>query len=182
MLTGGGRRLWRAVIRVAVPATVATAGAAALFAVTITAPAVSINVRWAPELSQRDRVDLEQRFGLASGSRREGTTYQYQLLDPSSSNIRALVEHPAVDDTANLHRTAFRPPLRQYRPFLVATRAMLAGVAAGLVWAFGPAVVRRARRPVRLTSRAVVAAAGAAPWALIGAALLFILAAAAGLL
>jgi hypothetical protein len=182
MLIVRGRGLWRAAVRVAIRMLVTAACAAAVLAATIPAPAVSINVRWAPGLPDAGREALERRFALASGGLREGTTYQYRLLDPSSANIRALVEHPAVEDTANLNRTAFRPPLRQYRPFVVGASALAAGFTGGVMWTVAPSLIRRSRQPVNVSARAAAAVVGVAPWALVAAALLFVLAAAAGLL
>jgi len=69
---------------------------------------VYVNVRWAAGVNADARVRLERRFGLADGEPREGTTWGYALTDRSRANIRALVEDPAVDDTHQIHRTAFR--------------------------------------------------------------------------
>jgi hypothetical protein len=69
---------------------------------------VYVNVRWAGGVDDAARQRLEQRFGLADGEWREGTTWGYALTDRSRGNIRALVGNPAVDDTHQIHRTAFR--------------------------------------------------------------------------
>jgi hypothetical protein len=69
---------------------------------------VYVNIRWAAGVDDAERQRLEQRFELADGERREGTTWGYALIDRSRANIRALVENPVVADTHQIHRTAFR--------------------------------------------------------------------------
>lgn len=69
---------------------------------------VSIRVRWAPAVDDATRQGLEQRHGLSRGELAEGRTWAYYLTDRSRANIRALVTEPAVEDTQNIHRTAFR--------------------------------------------------------------------------
>ena len=69
---------------------------------------VYVNIRWAAGGDAAERQRLEQRFGLADGELREGATWGYALIDRSRANIRALVENPAVADTHQIHRTAFR--------------------------------------------------------------------------
>ena len=70
---------------------------------------VPIHVRWKPGTSDAARIDAERRFSLIQGEVTEGTTWAYRLADMSTDNIRALVEDPSVDDTANINRIRFRP-------------------------------------------------------------------------
>jgi hypothetical protein len=70
---------------------------------------VPIHVRWKSGTSDAERVALEQRFHLTDGVVTEGTTRAYLLADLSTDNIRALVQHPSVDDTADVNRIRFRP-------------------------------------------------------------------------
>ena len=65
-----------------------------------------VNVRWHPDLTNADRLQLEERF-LLRGERREDRTFGYDLLDESRANIQALVEHPAVEDTHHIDRETF---------------------------------------------------------------------------
>jgi hypothetical protein len=67
---------------------------------------VPIKVRWAAGAA--DREQMEVRFHLTAADFDEGTTWRYVLTDISTGNIRALVTHPAVEDTANLDRIAYR--------------------------------------------------------------------------
>lgn len=76
-------------------------------------PAVRIKLRWKPGIDESHRVELERRFHLSQLSFDEGTTWTYRLDDPSVPNIRSLVQDGAVDDTAHLNRTRFRPEFRQ---------------------------------------------------------------------
>jgi hypothetical protein len=87
---------------------VLAAGSYGLLRVAFGQRPVSIHVRWAPSVDNSTRERLEQRHGLSRGEQSEGRTWAYELTDRSRANIRALVTDPAVEDTQNLHRTAFR--------------------------------------------------------------------------
>jgi hypothetical protein len=67
-----------------------------------------VHVRWAPSIDASTRVQMERSHSLTRGEIREGTTWGYYVTDVSSANLRALVESAAVEDTHNIHRTAFR--------------------------------------------------------------------------
>jgi hypothetical protein len=67
-----------------------------------------VHVRWAATVDAAGRADLERTYSLTRGELREGTTWGYYVTDLSSANLRALVENRAVEDTHNIHRTAFR--------------------------------------------------------------------------
>ena len=67
-----------------------------------------VHVRWAPTVDAAARADLERTYSLTRGELREATTWGYYVTDVSSANLRALVENRAVEDTHNIHRTAFR--------------------------------------------------------------------------
>ena len=69
---------------------------------------VYVHVRWATPVDTATRHRLEQRYSLAQGELREGRTWGYALTDLSRTNIRALVNDPAVEDTHQIHRTAYR--------------------------------------------------------------------------
>jgi hypothetical protein len=80
----------------------AICGLAHVFALPTIAPRV--NVRWADRVSDLERATLEQQFRLHEGEHREGSTWAYDLRDPSWSMVRALVAHPAVADTHYINR------------------------------------------------------------------------------
>ena len=67
-----------------------------------------IHVRWAPNMDDAARLQLEQRYRLAQAEPRGNRTFGYALTDRSRDNIRNLVLDPAVEDTHEIHRTAFR--------------------------------------------------------------------------
>ena len=69
---------------------------------------VGIHVRWAPTIDDVARLQLEQRYQLARAELREDRTFRYALTDRSRDNIRNLVLDPAVEDTHEIDRTAFR--------------------------------------------------------------------------
>ena len=67
-----------------------------------------VHVRWASAVNAAGREQMERTYHLTRGELREGTTWGYYVTDVSAANLRALVENPAVEDTHNIHRTAFR--------------------------------------------------------------------------
>lgn len=68
--------------------------------------APQIKVRWSPRVSEAARGALEARFSLREDGRSE-RLFLYDLLDPSSANIRALVQAPEVEDTERILRGVF---------------------------------------------------------------------------
>lgn len=138
-------------------------------AATIPAPSVPINVRWTPDTTDAARRSLEQTFHLRAGERREGTTWRYDLDDTSFANIRQLVRHPAVDDTANLNRRFFRPPFAADRTAHVVMAGGLLALAALAVGLRQPRVSTAAS--VRLSPATVARTMAIAPLVVIGGAL-----------
>jgi hypothetical protein len=67
-----------------------------------------VHVRWASSVDATMRTQMEKIYSLTRGELREGTTWGYYVTDVSGANLRAIVENPAVEDTHNIHRTAFR--------------------------------------------------------------------------
>jgi hypothetical protein len=88
---------------------VITAAAAGILTFTLSRDPVPIHVRWKPGPTDAERTQLERRFSLTQGEVTEGTTRAYRLADTSTDNIRAMVQHPNVEDTANINRIRFRP-------------------------------------------------------------------------
>jgi hypothetical protein len=64
-----------------------------------------VNVRWVAGTSDSSRMELEERFRLRASQYREGTTWTYDLVDPSPANVTALVQNPSVEDTYHINRT-----------------------------------------------------------------------------
>ena len=173
---------WRLARRLVTRTLVIGACAGVLLAATIPVPPVPINVRWRADVDAAARAALEARYRLGDGRHVGGTTFAYVLADPSKANIRALVEDPRAEDTANLHRTAFRPPLARYRPWIVARSAWLTGLALAAASLTAPAASRLLQRRAQLPERRAVALIAAPPAVLLAAALVFTLATAAGVL
>jgi hypothetical protein len=69
---------------------------------------VFVHVRWNADLDNIGRQRLEQRYHLRPVELEEGSTFSYALMDTRSDNVRSLVLDPSVEDTHNIHRTAFR--------------------------------------------------------------------------
>lgn len=67
-----------------------------------------VNVRWAATVDAATREPLELAYQLTRGEHREGRTWGRPLTDVSTDSIRSLVVSPAVEDTHQIHRTAFR--------------------------------------------------------------------------
>ena len=67
-----------------------------------------VNVRWSARLSGQERSNLERRFTLMAGQHLADTTWAYDLTNPSSEIVSALVGHPSVEDTHQIDRGATR--------------------------------------------------------------------------
>jgi hypothetical protein len=72
-------------------------------------PGALVHVRWQTSIDASARQMLEARFRLADGEQLDGSTWRYDLLDPSRENIRDLVSDPAVADTQKIDRAHFTP-------------------------------------------------------------------------
>lgn len=70
-------------------------------------PGAWVHVRWQPSVDAAERQRLETRLLLADGREVEPSTWRYDLTAPSKSNIRAIVEHPAVTDTHHIDRQRY---------------------------------------------------------------------------
>ena len=69
---------------------------------------VLIHVRWAPAVSADIRSSREAAYALIQGQPLGGRTWRYHLADYSRAKIRALVLDPAIENTINIDRAAFR--------------------------------------------------------------------------
>lgn len=69
-------------------------------------PARYVHIRWSPDVTAGQRARLESEFSLRM-QQGDGRSFGYDLLDDSTGNIRALLEHPAVEDTQDLDRERF---------------------------------------------------------------------------
>jgi hypothetical protein len=96
--------------RLLVPSFVVMALAGGFLTLVVRPPRpVTIHVRWTTDLGKYDRAALERELDLTNGRKTEGTTWAYELAHPSTDRIRAIVTHPAVEDTEHVNRIWFRP-------------------------------------------------------------------------
>ena len=63
-----------------------------------------INVRWIPEITRGQRSSVEQLLGLDSGQFVEGTTWTYDLLNPTQDSLQAIIANQFVEDTHGFSR------------------------------------------------------------------------------
>ncbi len=63
-----------------------------------------VNIRWVENVSGAARADIERQLKLQAGARLDGTTWAYDLGDPSPPGVEAIVNHPSVDDTYHIDR------------------------------------------------------------------------------
>jgi hypothetical protein len=123
---------------------VLTAAAAAILSITLASGPVPIHVRWKPAVTDAERSALEQRFHLTEGVATEGTTRAYMLTDTSTANIRELVQHPGVDDTADINRVRFRPAFKHDRGRRLVVFSVVTGGIAAVAVLLTPRVSRSA--------------------------------------
>ena len=67
-------------------------------------PGAIVHVRWQQSIDDASRQRLENRFHLSDARPLDEATWRYDLLDPSTENIRALVNDAAVQDTHHIDR------------------------------------------------------------------------------
>ena len=103
---------------------------------------VPMHVRWAPGTTDAERAALEQRFQLLDGQVTEGRTRAYHLADTSTDNIRAIVQHPQVEDTSDINRLRFRPAFKYDRDRRLIFFSVLAGAIGALIVLLLPGVSR----------------------------------------
>jgi len=70
---------------------------------------IDIHVRWAPDVTAAQMVELERRLQLRDGKETDPRTWSYRLVNPSTANIRALVQAKEVEDTNGVDRSSYRP-------------------------------------------------------------------------
>jgi hypothetical protein len=119
-----------------------------------------VSVRWTSGLPEAERVALERQFSLTaaepnSNYSQDVNVWNYDLIDVSAGNIKALVNHPRVVDTNDIDRSNFtvraRPPEDDH-PYVGVTRIawlqhpgfLLFVATAASIWALGflvPAVL-----------------------------------------
>ena len=135
----------------------------------IPAEPLRLNIRWASDITDGQRAELERRFTLSDGEHREGTTRTYLLTDSSRANIERIVRHPAVEDTSDIDRATFRPLTTPDRTKQVRRWIVVLALAGTALWELLPIAGRALARPVDLRSGFVFALIGGAPVVLLAA-------------
>jgi hypothetical protein len=70
-----------------------------------TAKAVpTINIRWVAQMSEAQRLQAEHDLSVVWQQARERRTVRYFLIDADRANLRRIVTHPLVEDTAYINR------------------------------------------------------------------------------
>ena len=72
--------------------------------------APTIHIRWAPDSTIAERQRLAQRFHLSWNEASQPLTTNVRLLDPSTENIRALLNDPMIADTQGIDRRSSSIP------------------------------------------------------------------------
>lgn len=88
---------------------------------------IRVHVRWTSDVDDLRRAQLEQQLSLTLPEFREGTTWLYFIPVPSTDAIRAIVQHPNIEDTQHVDRVRFRPSFNEDAP----RRALYYGAVAG---------------------------------------------------
>ena len=94
---------------------------------------VDIHVRWAPAVTDVERVELERRFQLRDRQQTDSRTWSYRLSDFSTANIRSLLRDRQVEDTEGLDRNAYRPAsqlssIQEHRTTILFTSSAIVGL------------------------------------------------------
>jgi hypothetical protein len=94
-----------------------------------------VHVRWAQFVDDSTRAQLQKRFGLAGEQYDSGTTWVYLLTSPTTKNIQALVESPAVEDTHHMDRVKFvvSPAAPRRGPYIATGRSWIPLALQGLI-------------------------------------------------
>ena len=72
-----------------------------------TVPGSPVNVRWVDLVSEAERAEAEEAYGLAQPVLDSGRTWAYRLQDRSEDNVRNLVEDPRIEDTSGIDRGSY---------------------------------------------------------------------------
>ena len=124
-------------------------------------PSLTVKIRWRGDVDAADRAALERKFLLVNPQPQEPDTLRYDLLDTSRSNLKAILEDPAVEDTTDIDRVSLSLPadypygtswrwIAHRTPLLRIPGVVeaLAGICAAVLAASGVAAIRRWRRSV----------------------------------
>jgi 4-amino-4-deoxy-L-arabinose transferase-like glycosyltransferase len=112
-----------------------TLGATAILYIVFPAPDVRVSIQWKASVDDEAMGPLERDLGLTEGRELNGAIWRYALVDLSPANIRAIVNNPNIESTANLDRVRLQPEglLPASRGVQALQRGAIAGVLISLV-------------------------------------------------
>jgi hypothetical protein len=125
---------WRALGRVAAVFALGTSLSWAILSLAWPKTPVHVHVRWKPDVTEAQRVELERSFQLIDSQPGDGVTWEYQLVDSSTANIKAIVQDERVDDTAHLNRIRYSPEFAQDRSRQILAYSVGTGGVASLLF------------------------------------------------
>jgi hypothetical protein len=64
----------------------------------------TVNVRWVSGVNDQRRFEAEQDLSLVWFEPKEPGTVSYFLMDANAENVRRIVAHPLIEDTAFINR------------------------------------------------------------------------------
>ena len=70
-------------------------------------PGGRVHVRWQASVDTATRQRLEAQYRLADAEQLDDRTWRYDLIDPRTDTIRAIVNDPAVADTHDINRDGY---------------------------------------------------------------------------
>jgi hypothetical protein len=70
-------------------------------------PGGRVHVRWQASVDTATRQRLEAQYRLADPEQLDDRTWRYDLIDPRTDAIRAIVNDPAVADTHDINRSSY---------------------------------------------------------------------------
>lgn len=67
----------------------------------------TVNVRWVPGITSEQRSRTEGELSLVWYEPKEPRTVSYFLIDENQENLKRIIVHPLVEDTASINRGTF---------------------------------------------------------------------------
>ena len=140
-----GRQVWWAI-----GCGLASATVLACIPVVFGSPLAQVHIQWR-DISDSDRVQLEQGFALTEATRLDGSRWSYVPTDVSPQRLLAIVSHPAVADTDGINRRTFSiadtAPLTSRRGGLLEAPPWIASATRGIAYLLLMVAVVVAARP-----------------------------------
>ena len=128
---------WSRYVRYGIGCGLASGAVLACIPIVFGSPLAQVHIEWR-DISESDRVLLEQRFALTEATRLEGSRWSYVPTDVSPDRLLAIVNHAAVADTNGINRRTFTisdtPPLTSRRGGLLEPPPWIASATRGFAY------------------------------------------------